>query len=176
MTPREAIQRVILALLKPAVRTGLAINIDLDKGTCDVDLQNGAYLHEVKLQAIAPMGSASAVKGLLVVPADKSVVQATMLEGMEENWVLVQYSNIANVYINTGGGTVELNGHDYGGLVMVQKLVEKINALEVAMNTHTHPYVNVAAPATTSVTTQQINPETQVADLENTRVKHGSAA
>jgi len=60
---------------------------------------------------------------------------------------------------------------DEHGLVLVDKLVDKLNALEEKNNTHTHPYMNVTTASNTSPTASQIIPPTSIADLENEKVK-----
>ena len=67
--------------------------------------------------------------------------------------------------------TIIINDGKNDGLVIVGKLVEKLNTLEKAINTHTHPYVNVNVAATTSATTSQMI-ETQQAEIENEKIKH----
>ena len=81
---------------------------------------------------------------------------------------------------------IQLNGKNYDGLVKINDLVDKLNALEnkvnsiiSTFNTHTHPYVNVSSPATTSPSTSPITgtlTPTQKIDLENSTVKQGNGS
>lgn len=88
------------------------------------------------------------------------------------------YTESANVNIvgttsiTIDGKTIELNGMNYGGLVIIDALIEKINRLENAFNTHVHTSAAPGIPTTPSLTI--ITPITVKSDLENTKIKHGN--
>lgn len=77
---------------------------------------------------------------------------------------------------------VVLHGDQYGGIVKVSELVTKLNNLENKVNTlintfnaHVHPGVLVG-PTSTGVTATPVSgtlTPTQIADIENDKVKHG---
>ncbi|MGB0522388.1 MAG: hypothetical protein ACPGJS_05480 [Flammeovirgaceae bacterium] len=70
-----------------------------------------------------------------------------------------------------GPGSISLNGGGKGGLVDIQTLVDKIQALEQAINTHTHPVPQLG----TSLPTADglIAPLTTRNELENKNITHG---
>jgi hypothetical protein len=79
---------------------------------------------------------------------------------------------------------IYLNGNDYGGLVQVQPLVDKLNNLENAYNDlvdkfnhHTHILTLSSGTGTAAQTVSQETTTlatTQKTDLENTTVLHGT--
>lgn len=112
-------------------------------------------------------------KGFLIIPKVDSFVMVTMTS--EDDGFVSMFGAIESIY---------LNSDNYGGLIKIEELVTKLNNLENKVNsiistynTHTHPYVNVSTPATTSASASQVTgtlTPTQKADLENTTVKHGN--
>lgn len=60
-----------------------------------------------------------------------------------------------------------------GGLIIIQNLVNKINAIENKMTNHQHYYELSGVPTlTTTAGTQEITPTTTVEDLENDKITH----
>lgn len=185
----DAVKAVVRTMLKKQQRRGKATNIKLDKCTCDVDLGNDVFLYGVKLKAT----EAGSDKGIVIVPKDKSIVVAEMVEDADADWCLVQWSEIdsAAFFFKEGGkvemkdnGEVHLNGSNKGALVVIQNLVNKLNALEqkhdalvAKYNSHKHTGV-MAGPATSAVSdtpsTDSIGAQTTVDDLKNDKVKHGA--
>jgi malonyl CoA-acyl carrier protein transacylase len=82
----------------------------------------------------------------------------------------------------TNDGKIKMNDGSYGSLIQIQKLVDKINAVENLLNGfialyNSHTHVVVAAPGTSNTTlaleNQNISPVTSVADIENDKITHG---
>ena len=112
----------------------------------------------------------------LITPTVDSFVIATFLS--KDTAFISLYSEI---------DTIKLRGDQYGGLIKIEELVKKINALEDKLNglinkhnTHVHittatvgatPTPGVLSPTTSSET--PISPTTQKSDLENEKVLHG---
>jgi hypothetical protein len=112
----------------------------------------------------------------LITPSIDSVVIATFLS--KDTAFIGLYSEI---------DTIAIRGDQYGGLVKVEDLVDKINRLEnkvndliTKFNSHTHittatvsatPVPGIIAPPVTPEVI--IAPTTVKADLENEEVKHG---
>ena len=78
---------------------------------------------------------------------------------------------------------IQLNGTNYGGLIIVAELTEKLNNLENAFNTHLSLYnLHTHAGVTSGVSTTSpvVVPDTQTltptidTELENTTVLHGN--
>lgn len=84
-------------------------------------------------------------------------------------------------------GTIELNTGNYGGLVIAQNIVDKINRLENNFNTLVQnltsgqlPYTSPAGPAVIPTAqlvagVSQATPITTASDIENTTITHGDA-
>lgn len=113
---------------------------------------------------------------LLITPAVDSVVIATFTS--KDTAFISLYSEIEEI---------QLRGDQYGGLIKIEDLVNKINAIEnkinalvTTFNSHVHttaPFTPIAgSPIPTSPTATPetpITPTTQRSDLENEQVKHG---
>ena len=113
---------------------------------------------------------------LKITPVIDSIVLATFLS--KDTAFISLYSEVE---------TIELRGDQYGGLIKIEELVDKINRLESKVNdlvktfnTHTHittatvsatPVPGVITPPTAPET--PITPITTVKDLENEAIKHG---
>lgn len=138
MTFRDAILKIVQPLFKPTVRSGIAVNIDTQNNVCDVDLGNDAFLYKVQFQSVQSLNNT----GVIIQPADKSQVLCAMVEGLDQNFVIVATSNIDNFSIFTSGaklevlssGTVKLNGEALGDLVVLAKNVARLNLLEQDLN------------------------------------------
>ena len=128
-----------------------------------------AIIKSVNLSANYPTNKA----GFILAPTINSIVKVAFTDDQQAFVSMV--SEVDFIY---------LNGNDYGGLVQVQPLVDKINALENNLNavlaalkgiTVTIPSGGGAvafAPFFSAISS--ITPTTQKADLENTTVLHGT--
>jgi hypothetical protein len=97
---------------------------------------------------------------------------------------------VGNTTLQMTGTGVNLDGNVYGGVPMVQPLLDKINRLESKVNdfigmynVHTHVVTNatpvIAAPVIAGaplITETIITPTTVRSDLENIKVQHGAGA
>lgn len=195
------IWQLIRRRLKNAVRLGKAVNIDMNKGVCDVQLDDKGdlMLHDVKLKAV----ESGAGVGQIIEPQKDSYVLAAMIDGLESSWTLIQYTEIENwsvfcekakieLFNSNGGDEVHLNGKSKGGLAIVSELVKKYNAIEKDLNnlkTALQPVlttpVNEAGNGAPSAFQSALNgaisswygqqlTETQATDIENDKVKHGN--
>lgn len=190
MTIREAIIELVKEVTATkSIRIGKAANIDKDKCTCDVDLGNGASLHDVKLKSVEGDND----KGLVVVPKDGTIVCAAMIDGVASNWTIIQHSEIESWQITTssGGvitvaddGKVFLNGDDHKGLVKVKELYDRLKLMEDAhnglvkdFNLHTHSIASTSSTATpASPSTNEITQKVTQSEFENENVQHGDGA
>lgn len=142
-------------------------SVNMTDKTCDCSPIDGkADLLGVRLMA-------QNQTGFFIKPKVNSVVVVTMINGF--TGYVAMFSEVDEI---------QLNGDNYDGLPQIQVMVDKYNNLENKVNTiistfnaHTHPYVNVATPATTSPSATPVvgtlTPTTQI-ELENTTVKHGN--
>jgi hypothetical protein len=142
-------------------------SVDTANNICDCEPINGdADLLEVRLMA-------QNTNGFLIIPTVDSTVVVTMIN--KYTGYVAMFSDIEKI---------KLNGDNYDGLVKVGDLVDKLNNLENKVNsiintfnTHTHPYLNVSTPATTSPSTSPVAgtlTPTQQMELENTTCLHGN--
>jgi len=158
-------------------------SVDTAKRTCDVTVLSDFATSVPDVQIMAGVED-----GMLLVPsvgsqvvvciADSRTPYVSMYSQLDKVMFVVGEMGIT---ITTDG--IQINDGSLGGLIKIEDLVTKLNNLEnivndliTKYNAHTHPYVNVAAPATTSPTTSletdTLTP-TQKADLENAAVTHG---
>lgn len=142
-------------------------SVDTTNNICDCEpIDGSADLLEVRLMA-------QNETGFLIIPKIDSVVVVTMIN--KYTGYVAMFSEVEKIY---------LNGDNYDGLVKIGDLVDKLNNLENKVNsiintynTHTHPYVNVSSPATTSPSASLVVgtlTPTQQTELENTTVVHGN--
>lgn len=109
-------------------------------------------------------------KLFVVIPKVGSIVYVTM--DSDTSGMITGYSEVE---------TILLRGDANGGLVKVEDLVSKLNALEnkvneliTAFNTHTHICAAPASPSATPVPLiSGTLPVTTRSQIENTGVKHG---
>jgi hypothetical protein len=140
-------------------------SVDASKRTCNVTTITGNATLTFDAQITAGVSD-----GFFVVPEIDSMV--FVLSSKYSLPFVVSYSDITD-YIIMGG--------EFGGLVKVLELTQKLNNLENKVNeiistfgTHTHNVINVGQQ--TAPTLTPINGSltvTQRAELENTRIKHG---
>ena len=181
MTIREIILAHINSVLKPALRTGVAKNIDTTNCICDVQLDDDGelFIYACRFKSIQSNDST----GVVAIPKDGSIVTAAMNEGVEADWVIVKCNEVDSWAVFTSGGklqvnkdgTVWLNGSQVGGqdspLVEINALKTRLNLLENAMTNHQH-----VAPTGGGVTTSngsQTATQTAVSDISNTKVSQG---
>lgn len=142
-------------------------DIDTSKSICNcTPIDGSAILVNVRINA-------SDKDGFKLIPKDGSVVLVTLIN--KTTGYVAMVSEVDEIH---------LNGLNEDGVVKVNDLVTKLNNLENKVNalvafsaSHTHPYINVVSPATTSVTTSPVTgtlTPTVKSNLENIKVKHGS--
>ena len=142
------------------------ISIDVKARTCvciQISGSASTTINDVLLMA-------SADDGLLIIPVVGSTVHIILSDGMEP--YISQYSAIDKIIFRGG---------DLGGLVKIQPLVNKLNALEnklnefmIKYNAHVHPVVSVGAPTGPSSILENgpLTP-TALTELENKNITHG---
>ena len=112
-------------------------------------------------------------KGFFLIPKKDSQVIVQPMKGGAA--MVLMYSELDGI---------QMLGDNYGGLIKISDLVNKLNNLENKVNdlintfnAHTHPYMNATTPATTSPSTTPISGNltpTTTNDIENPLIKHGS--
>lgn len=154
-------------------------NEELYSLVCKVAEVNGTAATLAPLNGDANLLDVKLVAGtsetpLLITPVVDSLVIATFLS--KDTAFISLYSEIESVAIR---------GDEFGGLIKIEELVDKLNRLEDKVNglvskfnSHVHLYVP-GPPAAAVPTPPPANPETPIApntlrsDLENENVNHG---
>lgn len=161
----------------------VVVSVDKSKNSCDVKIDS-TEIGQVRLQAVIDVDR----KGCRLYPAIDSDV---IIEPINDNggWKVSLYSEIEQVFfeigeisLNISASGIILNGGQFGGLVKVEALISKINALESDLNnlkTAFNSWVIVPSDGGAALKTiaatwsaQLITPLTAKADLENIKVKH----
>lgn len=141
-------------------------SVNLEERIANVTTISGkaANTFDVNLQAVPS-------DGLLVSPSIGSTVYILM--STYTTPFIVQYSDIDNVFYSLSGsintGKANLNGHEYGGMIIIQKLVDKINILESKLN-EIQLWGSAVTPPFPDPQTIEF---TKVTDIENNTVTHG---
>lgn len=163
---------------------------DVNGTTCNVKRSGLPTLLDVRLQSIE--GDLDTC--ILIAPKVDSKVICATIDNEHAEAVIVKYSEIESVKIKIGDNEclinkdgVQLFADNFGGLIKIEELVDKLNQLENKVNdliqkhnTHIHittatigPSPTVGTITPTTETETPIQPITQKSDLENERIKHG---
>lgn len=153
---------------------GKVTHVDDSLKTVDIELEPGLTIFSVRLRAAVTDDS-----GVYVLPSKDSWCVIARIE-MGQDYTLLRASKIDAYYIKIDGMTLEVskdaftfNGGQLKGMVKIQDLVQKLNALENKVNqivtwtgTHLHSGngAGTATPVTGSLAT------TKVSDLENKKI------
>jgi hypothetical protein len=144
-------------------------DVSMTDRTCEVTMIGGKSANTLTVRLMA-----SSDDGLLMKPTIGSTIVVMMSEYTAP--FVAKYSGV---------DSITMLGGDLKGLVKVDDLVTQLNNLEDFVkdlaqkyNAHTHPYMNVTTPATTSPVLPQdqeigVITNTQASDLENTNITQG---
>jgi hypothetical protein len=157
------------------------VSVDKENDTCEVEPVNGdANLDEVRLKSIIDTTESS----IIIYPKIGSTVLVSIIEDNPNVAFVTMVSEFTEIIIELGesfkmhlkpDGNLEFNEGLLGGLVKINQLVTKINALENRMGTHQHIYINAAAAPTPTtadaISNEPITP-TELSELEDTKIKH----
>jgi hypothetical protein len=168
MTPREAILNIVNDRVKFLGKMRLATVVSVSWPTCMVSTLDSETELEVRLNASGEAGNA-----LQYLPKVGSIVGIMNLFDFE--YTVVMYSEVDSIQFLDGS---------YGGLIKIQDLVSKINAIEqkvndinTALKAHTHTGVTagsgVSGPSTAFASISDLT-ETVVSDIENDKITHGN--
>jgi hypothetical protein len=153
-------------------------SVDLDKRTCSVTAITGSSdleIPDVKLQA-------AIADGFLLVPAIDSIIFIAYSKHNEPFVAL--FSDIDYMLLVVGSSAIEitkdghlkLNDGSYGGLIKIDELIGKINAIENKVNQIISAFNSHSHPSNGSITPTQISgslANTQKSDIENSVITHG---
>lgn len=155
MTIGEAIERI--GRKKATASIGKAVNVDKERGRCDVELEGRAPAVDARLEL-------EGGKGMMNVPREGSDVVVLWVE--EVMPVVVMCAEVEETVIHGG---------ENGGLINIADLVDKVNGLIDAFNSHTHT-VNTTgtAAAQTGTAAATTQPATKITreEIEDNTVRH----
>lgn len=136
--------------------------VSVDDETCVVE-RNGLKHEDVRLAAVIDGNP----KNLLIKPKVGSMVLiADLSEGLMRDLAVIGWSEV---------DTITINGGTFGGLVKIQALTTKLNALVQAFNTHTHTVATTgtaAAQTGTAAATTGTASQFSKSDYEDTKIMH----
>ena len=136
--------------------------VTVDDETCTVK-RNGIEHTDVRLAAVVDGNT----ENLLIKPKVGSMVLiADLSEGLMRDLAIIGWSEV---------DTITINGGDFGGLVKIQELTNKLNTLVQAFNTHTHTVATTGTAAAQTGTATAIATQAQPfskSDYEDTKIKH----
>jgi hypothetical protein len=132
-------------------------SVDETNQTCNCTPVSGKY--DTQLQGVKL--TAQANDGLLIIPSVDSTVGVIYSTQVEPYVIL--YSNIDKIVFNGGA---------LGGLIKIKDLVDKINRLENAFNSHVHILTLSSGTGTAAPPAPPISPLTLQTDLEDKNFTH----
>ncbi len=172
---------------------GEVISVDEAKNSCNVERSEGVVYYNVRLSSIINEDE----KGIVFVPKKGSKVLVERLGGSNELYVSL-YSSLTKIKSDIGefslsiteegidleSKKITINGGDNGGLIKIEELTDKINALVDKFNNHTH-MLDIGTVNVTGSQSAQSNPASisvpaimskatklSKSDYENKDIKH----
>lgn len=146
--------------------TWICIVTAVSEASCEVK----RVFDNLKIKNVRLNATVKDNEGVIIYPAKNSYVLVTNIDN--DKYFVSQFSEIEKITIDVNSNIV-INGGKNNGLVKIEELNNRLESLENKYNQHTHPYVNVSTPATTSATTS-LSMEFQggYSGYENDKIKH----
>lgn len=168
------IQKIARASVPVGSFVGKVEGVDTNNYTCDVNpIDGGSIYYDVRLKPTVD----SSDYGVIPIPEVGSYVIVEPIA--RSNYFYVsQITKIKTLLIkNSSGvkilfddnGNLLLNGDQHGSLIKIADLLQLINQLIQAFNTHTHPVSGSSTLIQSGAPVQTI----QASQIENPNVKHG---
>lgn len=177
---RKSLKRLMQTQIKSGSLTASVETVNEAQRSCVVQpVDGGAKIFGVRFySAIGTNG-----KGIIAVPAKDSEVIVSFIDNVQQAAYISMYGKIDKfILITEQGGIVELQGDDFGGLVKVAELTEKLNNMENDINTLKQAFNSwIVVPndggaalkvSASSWAGEALTP-TEQNEIENTKVKHG---
>lgn len=154
--------------LYEAIVTG----VDLSERTIQCTTNGGIEVDDMSISMMTTIGD-----GSYLIPRIGSTIYI-MINPMINPFV-IQYGETESVVL-TATDKITMNSNEFGGLIKIQELTDKINNLENALNNlitlynaHIHPVAGASTGPTVSTDTDIIT-ITTTTDIENPDIVHGS--
>ncbi len=168
-----------LAGSKMQTVAGKVLSVDKTNCTCLIQPVDGtADIPDARLRASIDGASA----GVVIFPAVDSKVICSMIMDSDEAWSIIKMDEVESVLITVQTafkceikptGELILNDGVLGGLIKINELLAKINALEERMNTHQHLTTTPGNPTTPDVVTNPLIVPTTLTEIQNDKIQHG---
>lgn len=150
-------------------------SVNIDERTCDCTIISGDADNQIPSVQL----SSEPNDGFIIEPE----VGSTVIVGLtiRSTPFVMMFSEVKNVYL-TASQKITFNTGNFGGLIKVEQLVSKLNALENKVNSligkfnsHTHTGVTTGAGTSGTTATQELGTlsNTARADIENDKIIHG---
>lgn len=175
----QNVEKRAKSLMPPQVFPAVVKEVDEDMRTCTVRINDNVDIEDVRLYAV----SDDSLKGFCLIPAIDSTVLVGAMDGRQDFYVvmfsevdkvlgsigdkteiMVQATELKakldEVEFEVKDNKVKVNADEIvfndggnGGLIKIEKLTEKINALVDSFNNHTHPVSSTDLTTTATVGT-----------------------
>lgn len=175
---KDAIHRYVKPLMPDQVVVGTIKSINVSTRTCEVFVEGRPDRTKVRMRAVID----NKEKGFLIKPTVGSYVLVGLIDNLKNQSFIIEYTEVDEILWIAP--KIKLNGDQLGGLIKIEKLVERLNKFENSLaqfvaefNAHTHtsppapvnPVLTAAPNAPSSVNAGT----TLKTDLENKTVCHG---
>lgn len=149
----------------------------VEDDTCTVEFGKSTFTG-IKLTSTVDASTSK----LLVTPKLGSLVTIVDSSGEYRDLQVLRFSDIESIKLDAE--EIVINQGDNGGLILIEKLVEKINRLESKLKSHQHAYIPypggvAGTPVRTAAGNTAVPPDltlqfgnTQINELENEKIKH----
>jgi hypothetical protein len=185
---REALTLFIKNLMHASTLQAEVLSVDEVNRTCDVLIQKQKVkAFDVRLQAVA---EDLVDKGIVCIPKVGSIVQVSLIDGIDTMLFVSQFSTLTKVIIEIDSQKLEItangfafNGGNLGGLIKIQQLLDSLDSIKTyctdmktaVSNALTAVGVGTAASGpsgATSFNTAMASKAIQIESMEDTKVKH----
>ncbi len=174
MTSEEKIEQAFVSLIESMVPVqtlpAQVTAVDVEKATCDVEFIDKDLAPH---RAVHLFAGTTTDTGLLIIPKLRSFVYVSIVNNNEQ-WAFVT--------LYTAIEEIRLRGDEFGGLIKINELVKRMNAIEKDLNTLKTAFKSwIVAPGDGGTALKLIAtgwydnnlPITKKQDFENTKVNHG---
>ena len=178
MDTYSQIKQTLMGINAPSGQLCLSGEVKSVEGsTCTVDV-NGIALKGCRLRALIDDND----HVLLEPRVGSQVLLLDLSNGQKRHLLVLSCSEVERVQMQIGGTKLQIdnagvviNGGELGGMVKINQLTQKLNALVNTYNTHTHPVATTgteAAQSGTAAATASTAQPFNASDYEKTKVKH----
>lgn len=132
---RDALKQFVKDCIVDVSLQAVVKSVDQDNKTCEVTIEKQSLsAFSVRLMAVA---EDLAGKGVLIIPKVGSVVQITMIDGVDTAYYISKYSDIDSVLIDIENMSLKMdangivmNDGGLGGIPKIEVLEDNLNALK----------------------------------------------